>query len=73
MSRSWWRARSHGRFAHLCKGGCGGYLKAKGVHCYGCMVDLMGGLPPGSWRKREKQKRASSIPRDEVEKTALWV
>jgi len=51
MSNSWWRKRPRGRFIHPCLGGCGGYLKARKTHCYGCMLDLLSDLPAGTWRE----------------------
>lgn len=73
MSRSWWRAKPKGRFLHRCKGGCGGFLKARGVHCYACLLDMFGGLPAGSWRAEEKTERRERVPADELEKTCLFL
>jgi hypothetical protein len=73
MSRSWWRAKPQGRFLHMCKGGCSGFLKIKGVHCYGCGMDWLLGLPAGIWREEEKTERRGCIPPNELEKTCLFV
>jgi len=51
MSNSWWRKRPHSRFIYPCLGGCGGFLKAKTTHCYGCALDLLSGRPTGTWRE----------------------
>ena len=73
MSKTWWRAKPQGRFVHACKGGCGGFLKARGTHCYACICDLLSGIPAGSWREQEKTERKPYLPPFEVEKTALFI
>ena len=72
MSLTWWRKRSRGRFIHPCKGGCGGFLKIKDTHCYGCVADLLSGLPSGSWREQDRNRLESPIPAYELKLIAMF-
>ncbi|MCG6538276.1 MAG: hypothetical protein L7F78_27055 [Syntrophales bacterium LBB04] len=50
-----YRIKPKGRYQHKCEG-CGVYIKAEHLLCYGCICDVLDGVTAGTWRKQEKPK-----------------
>ena len=56
-----YRIKPIGKYVHKCNRGCGVYIKARRMPCYGCITDILSGRPAGTWRKEKKKTIAKHV------------